>query len=118
MKMLKYFSYFCQTRMQSLSCEKQRSLNMRQVMKSMVQEEGMLRPWRGMSAMAFGAGPAHAMYFTCLEVGREKAEKLVKQVSVLLFPEETKRKTRRKKVRIRRSKEGKKALISERILSL
>ena len=62
--------------MQSLSCEKQRSLNMRQVMKSMVQEEGILRPWRGMFAMALGAGPAHAMYFTCLEVGREKVEKL------------------------------------------
>merc|ERR1719510_2791963 len=61
--------------MQSLSCEKQRSLNMRQVMKSMVQEEGIFRPWRGMYAMAFGAGPAHAMYFTCLEVGKEGAEK-------------------------------------------
>ena len=49
---------------------------MRQVMQSMVQEEGILRPWRGMGAMAFGAGPAHAMYFTCLEIGKEKAEKL------------------------------------------
>ena len=26
--------------------------------------------------MAAGAGPAHAMYFTCLEVGKESAEKL------------------------------------------
>ena len=49
---------------------------MRQVMQTMVQEEGILRPWRGMAAMAFGAGPAHAMYFTCLEVGKDKAEKL------------------------------------------
>jgi hypothetical protein len=62
--------------MQSLSCAKQRSLNMRQMMQSMIQEEGILRPWRGMYAMALGAGPAHAMYFTCLEVGRERVEKL------------------------------------------
>ena len=62
--------------MQSLSCAKQRSLNMRQMMQSMIREEGILRPWRGMYAMALGAGPAHAMYFTCLEVGREKVENL------------------------------------------
>ena len=49
---------------------------MRQVMRTMVKEEGILRPWRGMYAMAAGAGPAHAMYFTCLEVGKESAEKL------------------------------------------
>jgi len=64
------------TRMQSLSCSKQRSLSMRQMMRTIVQEEGILRPWKGMSAMALGAGPAHAMYFTCLEVGKEKAENL------------------------------------------
>jgi len=29
-----------------------------------------------MSAMALGAGPAHAMYFSCLEIGKEKAETL------------------------------------------
>ena len=33
----------------------------------MVQEEGIFRPIRGMNAMAAGAGPAHAMYFTALE---------------------------------------------------
>ena len=49
---------------------------MRQMMRTIVQEEGLLRPWKGMSAMALGAGPAHAMYFTCLEVGKEKAENL------------------------------------------
>jgi len=64
------------TRMQSLSCSKQRSLSMRQMMRSIVQEEGALRPWKGMSAMALGAGPAHAMYFSCLEIGKEKAENL------------------------------------------
>ena len=64
------------TRMQALSCSKLRALNMRETMQTMVREEGCFRPWRGMYAMAFGAGPAHAMYFTCLEVGKEKAEKL------------------------------------------
>ena len=49
---------------------------MRQMMRSIVQEEGALRPWKGMSAMALGAGPAHAMYFSCLEIGKEKAETL------------------------------------------
>jgi len=64
------------TRMQSLSCSKQRSMSMLQMMRSIVQEEGALRPWKGMSAMALGAGPAHAMYFSCLEIGKEKAETL------------------------------------------
>jgi len=64
------------TRMQSLSCSKQRSMSMRQMMRSMIQEEGIIRPWRGMSAMAFGAGPAHAMYFSCLEIGKERAQML------------------------------------------
>merc|ERR1711992_431577 len=63
------------TRMQSLSCAKQRSMNMRQFFTNMVAEEGMRRPWRGMTAMAAGAGPAHAMYFTCLEIGTEQAQK-------------------------------------------
>ena len=49
---------------------------MLQMMRSIVQEEGALRPWKGMSAMALGAGPAHAMYFSCLEIGKEKAETL------------------------------------------
>ena len=39
----------------------------------MVKEEGIFRPVRGMNAMAVGAGPAHAMYFTCIEMGREAA---------------------------------------------
>ena len=49
---------------------------MRQTMRTMIQEEGVLRPWRGMYAMAVGAGPAHAMYFSCLEIGKDRAEKL------------------------------------------
>ena len=33
----------------------------------MVRHEGLARPFRGMSVMVVGAGPAHAMYFTCYE---------------------------------------------------
>jgi len=61
------------TRMQSLSCSKQRSYGITQMLSVMVKEEGIFRPVRGMNAMAVGAGPAHAMYFTCIEMGREAA---------------------------------------------
>ncbi|PSN44197.1 Mitoferrin-2 [Blattella germanica] len=33
----------------------------------MVKHEGVLRPVRGMSAVVMGAGPAHALYFSCYE---------------------------------------------------
>lgn len=33
----------------------------------MVKNEGVLRPVRGMSAVVLGAGPAHALYFSCYE---------------------------------------------------
>jgi len=33
----------------------------------MVRHEGILRPVRGMSAVVGGAGPAHALYFSCYE---------------------------------------------------
>ncbi len=56
--------------MQSLLCEKQHN-TMRHVFTTMVREEGALRPLRGLNAMALGAGPAHAMYFTALEQIRE-----------------------------------------------
>ena len=59
--------------MQSLSCSKQRSYGITQMLSVMVKEEGIFRPVRGMNAMAVGAGPAHAMYFTCIEMGREAA---------------------------------------------
>ena len=32
-----------------------------------VKNEGVFRPVRGMSVVAFGAGPAHALYFSCYE---------------------------------------------------
>lgn len=33
----------------------------------MVRYEGALRPVRGMAAVVGGAGPAHALYFSCYE---------------------------------------------------
>ena len=42
---------------------------------TMVKEEGMMRPLRGVNAMVAGAGPAHAMYFGCLETGKTFASR-------------------------------------------
>ncbi|KAF3425612.1 hypothetical protein E2986_05165 [Frieseomelitta varia] len=42
------------------------------VLSRMVQQEGFLRPIRGMSAMVVGAGPAHALYFSCYEFVKNK----------------------------------------------
>jgi solute carrier family 25 iron transporter 28/37 len=33
----------------------------------MVRYEGLLRPVRGVQAVIWGAGPAHALYFSCYE---------------------------------------------------
>lgn len=64
------------TRMQSLCCEKQHRFGIYQMLRTMQKEEGLLRPMRGVSAMIAGAGPAHAMYFGCLETGKTLAAKL------------------------------------------
>lgn len=64
------------TRMQSLCCEKQHRLGIYQMLRTMMKEEGLFRPLRGVSAMVAGAGPAHAMYFGCLETGKSFAAKL------------------------------------------
>ncbi|XP_066999008.1 mitoferrin-1 [Anabrus simplex] len=37
----------------------------------MVKHEGVLRPVRGMSAVVMGAGPAHALYFSCYEFSKD-----------------------------------------------
>jgi len=56
------------TRMQSLtpspSAEGRSVMN---TLTQMVRTEGVFRPVRGMSAVMIGAGPAHAMYFSCYE---------------------------------------------------
>lgn len=63
------------TRMQSLTCEKQHRMGIFKMLTTMMREEGFFRPIRGVNAMAAGAGPAHAMYFTCLEYGKTLNEK-------------------------------------------
>ena len=59
-----------QTRMQSLACDKNAHQSISTVLRTMVREEGLFRPIRGMNAMAAGAGPAHAMYFSAIEKTR------------------------------------------------
>ena len=56
--------------MQAISCDKQYKMGMTQQIANMVSEEGIFRPIRGVTAMMAGAGPAHAMYFGCLETGK------------------------------------------------
>uniref|UniRef100_A0A1B6EHE9 Mitoferrin n=1 Tax=Cuerna arida TaxID=1464854 RepID=A0A1B6EHE9_9HEMI len=58
------------TRMQSLSgTTSYRSIG--EVLQRMVSQEGILRPVRGMGAVVMGAGPAHALYFSCYEYLKE-----------------------------------------------
>ncbi|XP_059488807.1 mitoferrin-1 [Neocloeon triangulifer] len=47
----------------------------------MVRQEGILRPCRGMSALVVGAGPAHALYFSCYEYSKDKLCRLVPSAS-------------------------------------
>ncbi|XP_026675367.1 mitoferrin-2 isoform X2 [Ceratina calcarata] len=53
--------------MQALTPGARRADGIKSVLSRMVQQEGILRPIRGMSAMVVGAGPAHALYFSCYE---------------------------------------------------
>ncbi|KAJ8359959.1 hypothetical protein SKAU_G00164840 [Synaphobranchus kaupii] len=56
------------TRMQSLQPEPAaRYSNVMEALWRIVRTEGLWRPLRGLNATAFGAGPAHALYFTCYE---------------------------------------------------
>ncbi|XP_011140848.1 mitoferrin-1 isoform X2 [Harpegnathos saltator] len=42
------------------------------VLYKMIRQEGVLRPIRGVNAVIFGAGPAHALYFSCYESLKDK----------------------------------------------
>lgn len=66
----RFLNVFSQTRMQSLACDKNARQSISNVLRTMVREEGVFRPIRGMNAMAAGAGPAHAMYFSAIESTR------------------------------------------------
>ena len=61
--------------MQQLCCDKQQRLGIFRQLTMMVKEEGLFRPLRGVNAMIAGAGPAHAMYFGCLETGKNFSAK-------------------------------------------
>lgn len=56
----------------------------------MIRQEGILRPVRGMSALVVGAGPAHALYFSCYEYSKDKITRLVPSLTHVapgeLFP--------------------------------
>ncbi|CAG0890282.1 unnamed protein product [Darwinula stevensoni] len=57
------------TRMQSLCpVTGARHIGIYGTISSMVRYEGLFRPFRGMSAVVVGAGPAHAMFFSSYEV--------------------------------------------------
>eukprot|EP00096_Caligus_rogercresseyi_P013530 TRINITY_DN6168_c0_g1_i1.p1 TRINITY_DN6168_c0_g1~~TRINITY_DN6168_c0_g1_i1.p1 ORF type:complete len:398 (+),score=96.46 TRINITY_DN6168_c0_g1_i1:136-1194(+) len=55
------------TQMQSLDCDKGFRRGILSSLSGMVREEGLIRPFRGFSAMALGSGPAHALYFSSYE---------------------------------------------------
>jgi solute carrier family 25 iron transporter 28/37 len=56
----------------------------REALLCMVRQEGLLRPVRGMSAVVVGAGPAHALYFSCYEYSRDMLTSLVPNSSHLM----------------------------------
>lgn len=59
---------FFQTRMQRIQpCAEARYKTVGEAFYKMVRQEGILRPIRGMTAVIVGAGPAHALYFSCYE---------------------------------------------------
>ncbi|XP_054009414.1 mitoferrin-1-like [Hylaeus anthracinus] len=60
------------TRMQALTPGPSAGGGMGEVWTRMIRQEGFLRPIRGMSAMVVGAGPAHALYFSCYEFIKNK----------------------------------------------
>jgi len=55
------------TRMQALKCEKKLGSSIRGTFSNMMKEEGAMRPLRGATVVIAGAGPAHALYFSCYE---------------------------------------------------
>ncbi|XP_053985476.1 mitoferrin-1-like [Hylaeus volcanicus] len=60
------------TRMQAFTPGQSAGGRMRDVWTKMVRQEGFLRSIRGMSVMVVGAGPAHALYFSCYEIIKDK----------------------------------------------
>lgn len=57
------------TRMQALACDKSKfkSTSVFKNLAHIMKTEGVFRPIKGVTPMAAGAGPAHAVYFACYE---------------------------------------------------
>lgn len=62
------------TRMQSLATSGSEGIG--ETLIKMVKQEGILRPIRGLGAMAMGAGPSHALYFSSYEYLKEKLKEM------------------------------------------
>ncbi|XP_050074761.1 mitoferrin [Anopheles maculipalpis] len=58
------------TRMQSLTHMKARD-TITSTLRDMIKNEGLMRPFRGVTAVVAGAGPAHALYFGAYECSKE-----------------------------------------------
>ncbi|KAK4274866.1 hypothetical protein QN277_018033 [Acacia crassicarpa] len=56
------------THMQALGSCPIKSVSVRQALQSILKSEGPSALYRGIGAMGLGAGPAHAVYFSCYEV--------------------------------------------------
>ncbi|XP_034937103.1 mitoferrin-2 isoform X2 [Chelonus insularis] len=56
------------------------------IFRKMIRDEGVFRPIRGMGAMVVGAGPAHALYFSCYEFLKNRMiAKTTSQVNHLVY---------------------------------
>ena len=57
------------------------------VFSRMIRQEGALRPIRGIGVMVSGAGPAHALYFSCYEFLKNKmlSSKFPSQFNHLIY---------------------------------
>ena len=63
-----YICYCFQTRMQTLVPDPKADYrSLYDAAQNIIRYEGMRNTMRGFSAMATGAGPAHALYFACYE---------------------------------------------------
>ncbi|XP_008549634.1 mitoferrin-1 [Microplitis demolitor] len=74
------------TRMQQLTPEPGGGANARTVLFKMIRQEGLRRSFRGVSVMVAGAGPAHALYFSCYElIKNHMVIKTNSQVNYLVY---------------------------------
>lgn len=55
------------------------------VLTRMVRQEGLLRPIRGVGVMVVGAGPAHALYFSCYEYIKNKFTRVYTEFNPLVY---------------------------------